>query len=451
MKRSSPIRSHWRAAVPAVLVFALSAALTYGMVHFLRARLAAEAPLIAAAQLAPLQPPSAGIDLLPDLSPTSIIPETPSAPEPTLNVVTGRLARGSTVATALGGQGVPSAAIHAVSRALRPVFDLRRARAGDFFTLIRGEDDEVLSFEYQRGREKVFRVHRDPSGDLIASGEDVPLERRVVQLAGIIEDSVFAAVTELGEGPELVHAFADVFIWDVDFSKQVRPGDQFRLLVEKYYDGKGFVRYGRVLAAEYRTAQRTHTAIYYEGSDGYGAYFTPDGLSVKRSFLRAPLKFQRISSRYTNLRMHPVLKVGRPHWGVDYAAPTGTPVWSVASGEVVFAGWQGGFGRLVKIRHQNGYVTSYGHLSRYAPGLRVGDRVQQKQVIGYVGASGLATGPHLDYRVQVNGRFLDPLKLDVPTGEPISRSERARFAEYRDLRLAELDRAQPAVVLDAAR
>jgi murein DD-endopeptidase MepM/ murein hydrolase activator NlpD len=441
------------AALPALLVFALSTALTYGLVHVLRARLGGEAPPPVAAQLAALQPFSAGIQLLPDLQPVSIVPVSPppvEAEPPSLHVITGRISRGSTVGTALSGQGVPRPVIHAVSHALRPVFDFRRARAGDFFTLIRGEDDEVLSFEYQHGREKVYRVRRAPSGDLVASGEDVPLERRVVQLAGIVEDSVFAAVTELGEGPDLVHAFADVFVWDVDFSKQVRPGDQFRLLVEKFYDGKGFVRYGRVLAAEYRTALRSHVAVYYEDEAGNGDYFTPEGNSVRRSFLRAPLKYARISSRYTKARLHPILKIRRPHEGVDYAAPTGTPVWSVARGQVIFVGWQGGYGRLVKIRHQNGYVTYYGHLSRYAAGLRVGHQVQQRQVIGYVGSSGLATGPHLDYRVQVNGRFIDPLRLDAPTGMPIPGQEIARFHELRDLRLGELRKAQPAVVLDAS-
>jgi murein DD-endopeptidase MepM/ murein hydrolase activator NlpD len=440
-------RVNWGAAVPALAVFAFSAALTYGAVQLLRARLGSETPEPRPApQAVALEP--LGLRLLPAPGPLSLAraPE----PEPALHVVTGKIARGSTVGMALSGQGIPGPVIHALSHALRPVFDFRRARAGDFFTLIRGADEEVLSFEYQHGREKVYRLRRAPSGDLVPSDDRVPLELRVVPVAGIIEDSVFAAMTELGEGPDLVHAFADVFVWDVDFSKQVRPGDQFRLLVEKFYDGKGFVRYGRVLAAEYRTSQRVHTALYYEDASGEGDYFTPDGKSVRRSFLRAPLKFVRISSGYTNRRLHPVLKVRRPHWGVDYAAPTGTPVWAVARGEVIFAGWQGGFGRLIKIRHQNGYISYYGHLSRYAAGLRAGQHVSQQQVIGYVGSSGLATGPHLDYRLQVNGRFIDPLKLSIPTGEPIPLEERERFEAQRDERLAELSAAQPAIVLDAS-
>jgi murein DD-endopeptidase MepM/ murein hydrolase activator NlpD len=443
-------RLSWDAALPALAVFAVSALFTFGAVHLMKERLRArESSPQVAGWPAPLLP-MRGVDLLPDTRPLSLAMVRPLAEEPALDVISGRIRAGSTVGSELSDHGIPGPVIHALSRALRPVFDVRRARAGDFYTLIRGPEDELLSFEYQSGRDKIFKVRRDESGALVASGEEVPLERRVVALAGVIEDSLFASVTELGEGPDLVHSFADVFVWDVDFSKQVRPGDEFRLLVEKLYDGKGFVRYGKVLAAEYRSARRTHTAVYYEDGSGRGDYFTPDGNSVRRSFLAAPLKFVRISSGYSGGRLHPVLKIRRPHWGVDYAAPTGTPVWSVASGEVIFAGWQGGFGRLVKIRHENGYVSFYGHLSRYAAGLRAGQRVAQKQVIGYVGASGLATGPHLDYRVQLNGRFLNPLKLRFPTGMPIPGEERARFQELRDQRLAELGEAKPAVVLDAS-
>jgi murein DD-endopeptidase MepM/ murein hydrolase activator NlpD len=171
---------------------------------------------------------------------------------------------------------------------------------------------------------------------------------------------------------------------------------------------------------------------------------------VRRAFLKAPLKFTRISSRYTKARLHPVLRVRRPHEGVDYAAPVGTPVWAVAKGQVIFSGWSGGFGRLVKIKHTNGVVSYYGHLSRYARGLRVGQSVDQKQLIGYVGMSGLATGPHLDFRLQKNGRFMDPLNVRMDMGEPVPARALPRFEQVRDMRLAELRAAEPQRVLDAA-
>jgi len=222
------------------------------------------------------------------------------------------------------------------------------------------------------------------------------------------------------------------------------------MVFEKYYDREGFVRYGTILASRYKSAAEEMTAIYFKDDEGYADYFTPEGNSVRRTFLRAPLQYSRISSRYSHSRLHPILKVRRPHHGLDYAAPIGTPVWAVAAGRVIHVGWNGGFGRLVKIRHDNGMVSFYGHLARFADGLRKGDRVQQKQVIGYVGSSGLSTGPHLDYRLQVGGRFVDPLKINFPKGEPIPVKSRERFLALRNIRLAELNAARPAVVLEAA-
>ena len=170
---------------------------------------------------------------------------------------------------------------------------------------------------------------------------------------------------------------------------------------------------------------------------------------MRRTFLRAPVKYSRISSRYSKSRLHPILNVRRPHEGIDYAAPTGTPIWAVAEGEVIFKGWSGGFGRLIKIRHNNGYVSYYGHLSRYAGNLKVGSRVEQQQVVGYVGSTGLATGPHLDYRLKVDGRFVDPLKVRFPHGAPVPNEELDRFAALRDELLAELSNVSPPLVLEA--
>jgi murein DD-endopeptidase MepM/ murein hydrolase activator NlpD len=370
--------------------------------------------------------------------------------DPSLTIVTGRVPRNGTLSGALRGSGVAPEMVETVARSLRGVFDVRSARPGDFYALIRDSSSQLLSFEYQRGRAEVYRVERDSAGNLVASHEAAALERRVIQLGGVVKRSLFDALTDLGESPALVHAFTDIFAWDFDFSTQTRPGDEFRLVFEKYYDKDGFVRYGRVQAAEYRAARKDFVAVWFEDESGTGGYYSPDGNSLKRSFLAAPLKYSRISSRYTMSRLHPILHSRRPHEGVDYAAPVGTPVWAVADGEVVFAGWSGGFGRLIRVKHHNGYVSSYGHLSRFARGLSVGQHVAQKQLIGFVGATGLATGPHLDFRLAQNGRFLDPLRLRIDAGEPVPPRSRSRFVKLREMRLGELRDAQPSLVLDAA-
>ena len=369
---------------------------------------------------------------------------------PTLDVITGTVPRGGTIAAELGTHGIRPDQAYEIAAAMRPVFDFRNAHPDDFFALVRNDENEVLSFEYRRGRSDIYRVERHQDGHYVASHQPAPLERRVVQLGGVIETSLFEALLDLGEHPELVNILADIFVWDFDFSSQTRPGDEFRIVYEKYYDREGFVRYGAILAAQYRAESRDMTAVYFEDDSGYGDYFTPGGNSVRRTFLRAPVQYSRISARYSHSRLHPILKVRRPHHGVDYAAPTGTPTLAVADGEVTFKGVSGGFGRLVKVRHNNGYVSYYGHLSRYGPGLRVGSRVAQKQVVGYVGSSGLASGPHLDYRLKIDGRFVDPLRVKFPKGDPIPVQSAERFGAVLAQRMRELNAAQPALVLEAA-
>jgi murein DD-endopeptidase MepM/ murein hydrolase activator NlpD len=389
-------------------------------------------------------------DLLLGPPDTSVDPVLARVSDTTLLITTGRVPRRGTLAGALRGAGVDPILVDQVARGLRPVFDFRGAKSGDFYALIRDNNGKLLSFEYQRGRSDVYRLEQNDVGALVAKMETAPQERRVLQLGGVVRSSLFESLRDLGERPELVYAFADIFAWDFDFSKQTRPGDEFRMVYEKFFDKDGFVRYGRILAAEYRASNKNHVAVWFEDQGGKGDFFTPDGNSVRRAFLKAPLKFTRISSRYTKARLHPVLRVRRPHEGVDYAAPTGTPVWSVAKGQVIFAGWSGGYGRLVKVKHTNGLVSYYGHLSRYARGLRVGQSIDQKQLVGYVGMSGLATGPHLDFRLQKNGRFMDPLSARIEVGEPIPPRAKPRFEQVRDMRLAELRAADPQIVLDAA-
>ena len=427
-------------------VYLLSALLSFALIRGV--------PLEFAAARGPAQPsPGVSVEtaaLAEAEAPAAVEPAPLVEGAPTLDVVTGNVPRGGTIAAELGAHGIRPGQAYEIAAAMRPVFDFRNARPGDFFALVRNDENEVLSFEYRRGRSDIYRVERHQDGHYVASHQRAPLERRVVQLGGVIETSLFEALVDLGEHPELVNILADIFVWDFDFSSQTRPGDEFRIVYEKYYDREGFVRYGTILAAQYRAESRDMIAVYFEDDSGYGDYFTPAGNSVRRTFLRAPVQYSRISSRYSHSRLHPILKVRRPHHGIDYAAPTGTPTLAVADGEVTFKGVNGGFGRLVKVRHNNGYVSYYGHLSRYGAGLRVGTRVAQKQVVGYVGSSGLATGPHLDYRLKIDGRFVDPLRVKFPKGDPIPVQSAERFQSVLAQRMRELNAAQPALVLQAA-
>jgi murein DD-endopeptidase MepM/ murein hydrolase activator NlpD len=211
-----------------------------------------------------------------------------------------------------------------------------------------------------------------------------------------------------------------------------------------------YVRPGRILAARYSNGLHEYRALYFEQAEGRGGYYRPDGSSVRRQLLRTPLNYRRVSSRFSRSRLHPILKVRRPHLGIDYAAPYGTPVWVVADGTVFFRGYSGGLGNVVKVRHANGYVSYYGHLSRYARGLKVGQRVQQKEVIGYVGSTGISTGPHLHYQLMKNGRSIDPAAVRTPAGAPIPTAGREAFAQLRDELLRELDPTQLVVVTNEA-
>ena len=279
---------------------------------------------------------------------------------------------------------------------------------------------------------------------LFAERHEVELLRRSARIAGVIRTSLYDAIAELGESPLLAGDFAAIFAWDVDFSRTVQPGDEFGIVYERLYrsGSKGedeYVRPGRILAARYNGSSGLHTAIFFEPSEGKGGYYRSDGTSVERQFMVAPLKYSRISSSYSHARKHPILKVTRPHPGIDYAASHGTPVWSVADGKVIHAGWAGGFGRLVKIQHANGYVSYYGHLSSFAKGLKVGKRVRQQEVIGKVGKTGLATGPHVCFRVAKDGTYVNPAKLRSPPADPIASQHESAFQRVRDQLLAELD------------
>ena len=269
-------------------------------------------------------------------------------------------------------------------------------------------------------------------------------EVRVEAVQGRVRRSLFEAVEEAGESPQLVFAVVEIFSSDFDFTADTRQGDQFRLLVEKRYARGVFVDYGRILATQYASGGRTLSGVgYARRGEARWTYYDPSGHSLRKSFLKSPLEFTRITSGFMYARPHPILGGVRPHLAIDYAAPAGTPVRAGADGVVTEAGWDGGNGISVTIRHRSGYATMYNHLSKLAAELRPGARVSQRQVIGFVGATGLATGPHLDYRVSKNGQFVNPLGERFIPGEPIAAAERAAFVDHARALLRRLEDATP--------
>jgi murein DD-endopeptidase MepM/ murein hydrolase activator NlpD len=365
-------------------------------------------------------------------------PAPPAPPAPQLFEVEATLGRGQTLVGSLASHGISGTMAHVISTQMAGVFNFRYARAGDSYHLVQTQEGTLVRFDFVRGPLESY-VLKLEGGAFVAERTEPDLVRSDARVAGIVTDSLYQSFEALGAEAELASDFADIFAWDLDFSRAVQPGDEFAMVYERVNlradDGElEYVHPGRILAARYTNASDDLEAVYFERAEGSGGYYRPDGSSVQRQFLKAPLNYRRISSNYTMSRLHPILKVRRPHQGIDYAADVGTPVWSVADGVVLARGWAGGYGKLVKIRHSNGYVSQYGHLSRYATNLRVGQRVAQKQVIGYVGSTGVATGPHLDFRLKRNGQYVNPSLLRTPAGDPIPPSVMPIF----EARVAEL-------------
>jgi murein DD-endopeptidase MepM/ murein hydrolase activator NlpD len=357
-----------------------------------------------------------------------------AAPPPNFLKILGK---GRTLQDALEAHGLHQDLALNIIRAFRPHLDFRRLRPTDSLEFQHDQAGALTRIVYRQSPVDVWEALR-VEDEWRASRLDIPVERRRVLVAGTLNGNLFESVEALGEEPQLILDFAEIFAYDVDFASDSQPGDRFRMLVEKVYTGDRFVRYGPILLAEYEERDgRAHTAIYFRDGDQAG-YYTPAGESLRRAFLKSPLEFTRISSGYTRARRHPILGGVRPHLAVDYAAPHGTPVWAVADGVVEFAGYSGGNGKTVVLRHRANFKTMYNHLAGFARGIRKGASVQQRSVIGYVGSTGLSTGPHLDYRVMRDGVFVNPLKQSFLPGRAISPVAQRAFAQRRDALLAEL-------------
>ncbi|MFZ0411063.1 MAG: peptidoglycan DD-metalloendopeptidase family protein [Candidatus Acidiferrales bacterium] len=341
----------------------------------------------------------------------------------------------------LEGLGIHPALAAKVAAAAAPVFDLRHLRAGNRLEVGRSVMGELRSIRYQIDADR--RLIIAPAGGAFHSAiETIPSETQTAGVSGVIHGSLFEGVVDAGERPELAMRLAEIFGWDLDFYTDPRPGDTFRVVVEKKVFANGATpQYGRILAAEYNNGGRPYRAVLFHDPAGNPAYYAPDGKSMKKAFLHSPLKFAAvITSHFSEHRFHPILKEYRPHLGIDYGAPMGTPVQTIGDGRVVFAGPKGGAGNLIEIQHTNGYTTFYMHLSRIL--VRNGERVEQGERIGLVGMTGLATGPHLDFRIQKRGEFLNFERLPLPPSDPVSKRDWADFVAKRDFAMA----AMPALI-----
>lgn len=365
-----------------------------------------------------------------------------SAAVPTpFTIVKGTIEHNATLGKLLSASVAPTDVQRLVEQT-RPVYDLARLSVGHPFGLALGPDGLVAAFSYGIDELRTLRVVRKGQtfqAEVMSRSYDA----RVETAQGVITSSLFGAVTDSGESDQLALDLADIFAWDVDFNTELQKGDSFRVAVEKLYLDGRFAKYGRILAAEFVRGPRRLQAVRFDGARG-GGYYAPDGTPLRKAFLRSPLKFSRISSGFTSARLHPILNTVRAHLGIDYAAPVGTPVMAAADGVVTAAGFMGGYGKSVRLRHANGFETLYGHLSRI--NVAAGQRVSQGTCVGLVGMTGLATGPHLDYRMVQGGQFVNPLRVQSPPAEPIPAGERAAFDASKGERLALLPPSAPAAV-----
>jgi murein DD-endopeptidase MepM/ murein hydrolase activator NlpD len=364
-------------------------------------------------------------------------------------VVRDTLQPGETVSALLERQGVKGLNLTTLANALR--FDPRRIQAGRIFMVHRdATTDEPTSVEFRPSADQRLRFIRASNGEW--SGEAIPIRwtHDTIRVSTTVAansnlydamgSAVNAATLDQAEVVRLVNDLADVNEWTIDFSRDVQAGDPFTAVVERDISEEGEVKFGRILASEVGSGGKTYTAFNFVTSSGENAFYDENGNSTKREFLLAPVAFRYISSGFSRARFHPILGLTRRHEGIDFAAAKGTEVRATGDGVVVHAGWGGGYGNLIEIRHSNGISTRYGHLSRIAPGIRVGTRVRQSEVIGYVGMTGLATGPHLHYEFRQDGVARNPRSVKTQVGPPLDASQRAAFARNRELLAALLGR-----------
>lgn len=337
--------------------------------------------------------------------------------------------RGDTVAGLLRRMSVEDTAADEYLRSNQDADSFRKLAVGKSVQAETSADGSLLALRYLSNEDQQVVIEKDDVEGFKTSILPAQMEQRLFMRTGKIKTTLFDATDEIGLPDAAASQLAEIFGGDIDFHRDLRKGDKFSVTYEVTYSNGEPVRTGRIQAAEFINQGKAYRVVFFQTGSNHGDYYTPDGKSVRKAFLRSPMEFSRISSGFASSRFHPILNKWRAHKGVDYAAPTGTKIKATADGVVDFVGTQGGYGNLIMVRHSDRYTTVYGHLSRFARGLRRGQHVSQGEVIGYVGMTGWATGPHLHYEFRMDGQQRDPLRVALPDATPISPAQKAAFVE----------------------
>jgi murein DD-endopeptidase MepM/ murein hydrolase activator NlpD len=340
-------------------------------------------------------------------------------------IIKGQLVPDENLSVLMGKYNIPSTVVEEIVQKSDTVFDLKKMKSGNNYTVFCSKDSlrKAIYFIYEHSPVEYILFDLRDTINVTRNKKEIVLKRSSALIN--IETSLWNAMKDIKLNPDLALKLSDIFAWTVDFFG-LQKGDYFKVIFEEQYVDSVFVGYGQILAACFHGGGRDYYAIPFV-QDSVRSYYDEKGTNLRRAFLKAPLKFSRITSGYTGSRYHPILKIFRPHRGVDYAAPRGTPVHSIGDGQVTYAGWSGGGGKMIKISHNSVYATSYMHLSGFGEGIHQGARVAQGQVIGYVGSTGLTTGPHLDFRIYMNGSPVNPLKVEAPPVEPVRKGNMVNY------------------------
>ena len=381
--------------------------------------------------------------LAPSLTGSAVSTSTPKPkPAPTRTEAdweTLKVKSGDTFGKLISRAGLSPRQVHELVSTDKNTKKLTKIFPGDVFKVQINDQGELARLSYEIDDMRKLEVSRNKEGKLSSEIIQLPVDIQRKFAQGTIESSLFLAAQKAGLPDKTTMELANIFGWDIDFALDIREDDSFSVLYEELYrDGKK-LKNGAIIAAEFTNKGRKYQAIRFETSDGFASYYSPDGSSMRKTFLRTPVEFSRISSRFSLNRKHPILNKIRSHKGVDYAAPRGTPIRATGDGKVTFRGRKGGYGKTIILQHGSKYSTLYAHLNGYAKGSRSGQKVRQGQIIGYIGSTGLATGPHLHYEFRVNGVHRNPLTVKFPTAEPLAKKYMGDFKQVADRMLAQIE------------